>query len=518
MQKNISRTRNSFLNMSTGIGSQLVTSILHFFTRTIFIQTLGVSYLGIGGLFTNILSLLSLTELGLDTAINYKLYKPIAVGDEKRVRLLMKFYKQAYIVIGLTILALGILTIPLLPLLIKDYAKLDELGINAPLVFILYLLQSVSSYLFFAYRTTIIKTAQKTYVLNVVDFFTNIVTSIVQVAVLIFTKDFLFYISIIIIFNLVRNIVNAVISQRMFPYAFDKEEETITKEERNGIFKDCGALFVYKISGVVQNASGNLILSAFIGLAAVGLYSNYLLLTKTINTLLGHFYVGVKASLGNVYAKEGIAKSYFMFEMMNFMTILLKGTAGVGVAVCTNELISVWIGSEYTIPQPLPLLLGIHITLGGLKTNLAQIRNITGAFRQAWLRPVWGSILNIVIAIILCPRIGIIGIVIAIVVSDIFANLMIDPGIIYRVSFKNYKPVSEYYKKNSIYLIVLLLIGIFDYYLCALITTPYPIIDLVLHCIICCLSVPLIFIGVYYQQEECKYVTEKVFKLKRTSR
>ena len=157
------RTQNAVSNIITGIGGQMLTIVLKFVTRTIFIHTLGTRYLGVNGLFDDILSMLSLTELGIDTAINFKLYKPLAEHDEKRVRVLMKFYKEAYFFIGICVLVLGLGMIPLFPYLIKDYDKLETLGINAALVFVIYLFRSVTSYLFFASRSAIVKADQKTY-------------------------------------------------------------------------------------------------------------------------------------------------------------------------------------------------------------------------------------------------------------------------------------------------------------------------------------------------------------------
>ena len=145
------------LNLATSIGGQLINILLKFITRTVFIYTLGKAYLGINGLFSDILTMLSITELGFDTALNFKLYKPLAEKDYDRVRVLMKFYRQAYNMIGIVILSLGLCFIPLLPVLIRDYDTLEPLGINAALIFILYLLQSVSSYLFFAYKSAVVK-------------------------------------------------------------------------------------------------------------------------------------------------------------------------------------------------------------------------------------------------------------------------------------------------------------------------------------------------------------------------
>lgn len=488
----------------------MLLTVLNFVVRTVFIRELGVEYLGIGGLFANILQLLSLTELGMDTAINFKLYKPLAERDEHRVRVLMKFYKQAYRCIGLVIMLLGIALIPSLPYLIKDYDNLAVLKIDASAVFVLYLLQSVSSYLFFAYKSSIIKTAQKSYYLNVVDYAVNIAQSAVQIAILIVLHDFMLYILTVVVFNVVRNFVNALVAERMFKYAFIKEKDSISSEEVKGILKDCMALFVYKVNSVVLKATDNIVLSSFIGLAVVGLYSNYLLIYMTIKKFLNQLYSSVKASLGNMYATSTVDRFYFMFEVMNYVTVVLYGTACVGIGVCANELIEVWLGAGFTIPQPFPMLIGLELLFAGLKTNLGQIRNVTGAFRQMWYRPVAGIIINLVVSVIGVKIWGIFGVIAGTITSDLLTNFMVDPIVIHKYSFGGYRSAGYYYQKNVVYLLVLTLCCCADWTICRALLPEPTLLSLLIHITICGLSVPMLFLGLYWRSEVCRYLTGNV--------
>ena len=179
--------------MMTSFGNEMLVVILKFVTRTVFIRTLGKAYLGINGLFADVISMLSLAELGVDTAITYQLYKPLAEHDDKRVRVLLKFYKQAYRVIGTVILLMGLAMIPLLPILIRDYETLADLNINAVLVFMMFLLQSVSSYWFFAYRSTIMIANQRKYVLDIAGYIIAVISNVAQILVLVFLKNFIAY-------------------------------------------------------------------------------------------------------------------------------------------------------------------------------------------------------------------------------------------------------------------------------------------------------------------------------------
>ena len=205
----MSRKANSIKNFITSSGSEMLIMILKFVTRTVFIHTLGKQYLGINGLFTNILQMLSLTELGLARALNFQLYKPLAERNEDRVRVLMKFYKEAYRLIGLTIIGIGVCLIPLLPVLIKDYDSLSVLGINAVLIYLLYLMQNATTYLFFAYKSALIKADQKEYKLTITSYGITIASYVAQMLILVFLHSFLLYTAVLIVFNIFQNLIFA---------------------------------------------------------------------------------------------------------------------------------------------------------------------------------------------------------------------------------------------------------------------------------------------------------------------
>ena len=216
MKKN-SRTKNTLYNFLTSIGGQLITILMQFIVRTVFIQTLGKSYLGINGLFSNILSMLSLAELGVGNAILFKLYKPLAEKNEKRINILIKFYKKVYTIIGVTVAVIGVCLIPFLHLMVKDYDKLSLLGINAVFIYSIYLFQSISSYLFFAYKSAIVRADQKEYVLNVISYVFTIVTSIIQIILLKTVKNFELYVFVLVISTILQNTVNAHIANKLYP-------------------------------------------------------------------------------------------------------------------------------------------------------------------------------------------------------------------------------------------------------------------------------------------------------------
>lgn len=515
MSKKRSRTKNSIMNLVTGIGGQLLTTVISFITRTVFIHYLGKSYLGINGLFTNILTMLSLTELGIDTAINFKLYKPLAEHDEHRIRILMKFYKTAYRVVGLAVMGIGLCLIPFLPNLISDYESLEPLGINASFIFILFLLQSATSYLFFASRSAIVKADQRQYLLNVSGYIVTVLTNVIEIIILVIWKSFVGYTICAVAMGVLQNFINALIAQYYYPYAFQKEKDSLNVAEIKDMFKDLGALFIYKVNGVVLKATDNLVLSAFIGLTIVGMYSNYLLFYTAIRGILDRFYSAIKASMGNLFALGETDEKYRFFEVMNFVSALLYGTACIGVAVVADEFVLTWIGEDYIIAQPFSILMGIEIILVGLKMNLGQIRNISGAFRQAWFRPLLGIIINLGVSIAMVHKFGIYGVLIGTITADITTYLMIDPRIIHRYTFNSYRPVSEYYIRNAKYAAALVLVCVVDEVICSNVLVGYGWLSVIMHAMICGISVPFAFYLIFRNRHECKYLIKKVYSILR---
>ena len=505
--KNNSRTKNSVLNIFSSFGSQLLITILRFVTRTVFIATLGKSYLGINGYFSDIISMLSLTELGFDTAITFKLYKPLAEHDDKRIRVLLKFYKLAYRGVGLAILTLGLLLIPLLKYIVRDYDQLAVIGVNAPLVFILYLLQSASSYLFFAYRSVVMTANQKKYVLDIADYLITILTNTVQILILIFFKNFLLYTAAVILFNLIKNLYNAWISKHYYPDYFVKERDSLTKEEVRELFKDCGALFIYKVDNVVIKATDNMVLGAFSGLGMVGLYSNYLLFFTTVQTFLRRLYTAVKASTGNLFVTESLEKKYLFFKTMNLLTAVLYGTAGVGIAVCADELITCWIGTDYLIARPFAFLIGVEVITSGMKQNLSQIRTVSGLFRQMWYRPLLSIIVNLVVSVVLAIKLGIYGVIIGTIAADVFTNFLIEPGIIYKYTFEGSRSVMDYYLRNMIYFLLTAAVCFIDFEICSHVFTGHGWLSCIFHAFIVMVTVPGVFLLIYARSEEFHYLS-----------
>ena len=196
-----SRTKNSIINSSVSIITQVLTVIINFIVKTVFIKVLGSEYLGLNGLFSNIITMLSLADLGIGIAIPYSLYKPLADKDEKKIRILMKYYSKIYNVIGVIVLSIGLALIPFLPLIIKDMPDIP----NISLIYALFVIHSASSY-FFVYKKLLIDSDQKSYITSKIIFTFSTVLSIIQVIILLLTKNYILFLLSSIITVVLQNI------------------------------------------------------------------------------------------------------------------------------------------------------------------------------------------------------------------------------------------------------------------------------------------------------------------------
>lgn len=508
-----SRTKNTYRNAFTGVLSQCLVIVLKFVCRTVFIQSLGVQYLGINGLFSNILSLLSIAELGFDTAITFRLYKPVKEADVDSVQKYLVFFKHVYYIIGGVIFVLGLLIIPFLSFFIKDYDSLEVLGINASFLFLLFLIQNVSTYFFYAYRSVVLRAHQEQYKLDLVKITITILSCLSQIAVLVLLEDFIAYVICITFFNVLENIANGILSKKLYPAYFNNNKNRLVRAEKMELFKDCAALFVYKVNGVVMKATDSLVLSSMIGLAIVGYYSNYVILITSVSGILSKCLAAAKDSIGNLFVSDTLEKKYFIFEVMNYIVVIAYGTASLCIALGSNYFISCWLGEEFIIPQPFPILLGIELLLTGLKQTLAQMRHVSGVFQQMWFRPVLGSVINVVSSIILVKFWGISGVICGTILAAVFANLLIDPVLIHKYSFENLHKPSYYYKKNGLFLAVLLGVSSLDFCLCRVLFPRHNIVSLFGVLLIVVITVPAVLVLAFKNRPECKYVVSKIIKL-----
>ena len=498
-----SRTANSIKNILSGFLGQFVTIILGFINRTVFINCLATEYLGVNGLFTNILSMLSLAELGIGTAIIYALYRPLADRDEKQISKLMNFYSKAYISIGIVIFIVGIALIPFLHFIIKSEPNIVE---NIYLIYFIYLFNTAISY-FFSYKSSLIIADQKNYIVLLTGYAVNIFQTISQIVILYTTKNFLLYLIVQSICVVINNVLISVIADKQYPFIKENKKLKLEKNEVKELISNVKALVIVKISGILVNNTDNIIISYFSGLKAIGLCSNYTLLINIINTILNQIFSGVTASVGNLNAKEDDKIKKDFFDLLNFCNFWLYGFASIGIVVLINDVITLWIGNKFILPIEIPIILAVNFYMVGMQNAVWTYKNTMGIFKQGRYILFFTAGINLVLSIYLGDKMGLFGILLATAIARLFTNTWMDPYVVYKYGLDS-NPL-EYLFKYIKYIVILIFTGNLTLFLSNMIQ--YSIYVTFLLRLIICLFLPnIIFLILFFRTKEFKYILNKV--------
>lgn len=436
----MARTKNSILNILTSAGGQVISIVLSFITRTFFIYYLGKAYLGLNGLFTQILSVLSLAELGFGTAIVYMLYKPLAGHDEETITCILNFLKQVYRVIGATIFVLGISLTPFLHIFIKMDVSVP---INYHVIYIMYLIDSVTTYVCFAYRSSLLVADQKTYIVKVYDYIFTIVFALIEIVIIVILKNYYLYILARIVKNLSYNFCVAVVVKRKYPYITKKINKRLDKTVLKQLKTDIYALSINKIANTVLNSTDNLLISTFIGISVVGLYSNYAYIITTVGSMIGLCFNPLVASVGNLVVTSSEDKIRGIFEKIKFINFKLVSFCTICLVILINPFIKVWIGNEYILSNTTVYCIVTLFFVRQMENTTYVFRMSCGAFQQKKYIPLLTAIINLALSIALIRPLGVSGIFIGTIVSRLSTTFIVDPLIVYKELIKG--RVSEYY-------------------------------------------------------------------------
>ncbi len=504
-----SRTKNSARNASVAIISKFIYIIISFVCRTIFIRTLGSEYLGVNGLFTNILDILSFAELGIGTAIIYKLYKPIADNDQERIKTLLHFYKKAYSIIGIIILIIGVSIIPFFDNIIKEPPNIRE---NLILIYLLFLTNTSISY-FFAYKRSIISGHQKEYILSIITLVTTFILDISQIAILFLTHNYILYLLLQIMATIANNMIAAKMANKMYPYIKEKEYQKLSKKEQKSIFKDVKSLFFYQLGYVLSASTDNIIISKFLGVLSVGLLSNYTIVTTSLKNLLKAVFNGITASIGNLNTIKEKAKKEAIFYQIMFILFIVYGYISIAMALLINKFVTVWLGQSYVLGISISLALGFDFYVDGMRYVNYTYRNTLGLFKKGSFMPFITSIANVVLSVILVNYIGMFGVLIATGITKMFILTSYEPYFIHKNAFGT-SPL-RYYKFYIYYLFVTVL----TFIVCGFIINLIPlqgILGFIVDGLVITVIVMIIFILATFKSEQFKQTKETLnFILKR---
>ena len=444
------RTKNSIRNIIMNFLYNFLNYGLRFASRVVFVKTLAEVYLGVNGLLSNVLGILALTELGIGTAIGYSLYEPLAKKNTEKVRSLMQFYKKAYRIIALVVLVLGLILLPVLPYLIKNGDGIENLNI----IYIIFLLNMAVGYLF-SYKRTLVSSDQKNYLIVPFTMLFNIITSVLQIFVLLIFKNYIIYLLVQSVCIILENVVVNRYIDKKYPYLkSNKEVLPLDKQELSTIKTKINALLLHKVGSYTLSSTDNLIISKLIGIVTVGIYSNYLLIINMISSFIYLLISNVISSLGNLIASENPKKCFKVFNEMNFICFVLYGISFVCFINLFNPFIELVFGANYLLTMSVVYIIVINFYLTGLNNVVISIQTASGLYEKDKYVPLIQSAVNLIISIYLGKKIGLAGVFIGTIISTLIP-LIVKPCIVYKNVFK--EKVSLYFKDFIIQAIVVMI-------------------------------------------------------------
>ena len=425
----IDRKKNAIRNMAAGLVNRMFVMVVPVIIRSLMINHMGELYLGANNLFSTIIQVLSMSELGISSAIVQSMYKPIAKSDKDTLCSLLDYYRKCYIVIGCVIMTAGMIVMPFLPHLIKGT---PPEGINLYALYIIYLLNSVVSYFAFAYRGSLLSAFQREDIVSNVDTVIVVAKGILQIGAILITNNVYVYAIVQPVLTIAANIIRAIITKKIYPDIIPKGklEKSIKKE----ITTKIKGLFVNKICAVSRNTLDNLYISKMFGLADVAYYGNYYFVLYAVNILLNTINASVTAGIGNSVASESKEKNYRDFVKFNGIYMILSIWCCVFMMVLYQPFIAIFYGENclYNISMPIAFCAYLFsLCMGSVLYIYANCEGLWYHFQVISILEVIG---NVILNYVFGKLFGIVGIVCATIVTIWLFNFAMGA----RITFKKY--------------------------------------------------------------------------------
>lgn len=442
-----SRVENSRKNIVYGLVGKIIQLFIKFILRTVLIYYLGAAYIGLDGLFLNVLSVLSVAELGISSAVCFALYRPLKDGNEYAVSAYVRFYHKVYILVGIVIFIVGILITPLLRYIVHFP---EDIEINYYIIYYLFLLNTITTYFCGAYKQILFIADQKNYVNTNV---TNVVfcgTALLQMAAIVFTRNYYLYLCIMISGNCVTNLYLSYKVTKKYPYLKKYKDAKLFLEERKTLKKNVYALAVTKISTVIYTSSDNIVISSLIGTLIVGYYSNYAYVISAVTGMIAIMFSSILASVGNAYVTETRETMYQIYKRASYVNVWIYGVCFTCFICLLQDFIKLWAGEEYLLSDSVVFVIVTMFITQGLHHTTTIFKDACGLFWKTRYRTLATGTINIISSIFLVRKFGLVGCFLGTILAYFLTTFLYDPNIVFREVFgkKNSKEFYVWYSKN----------------------------------------------------------------------
>lgn len=489
----MSRTGNAVRNILCGIVNKFVVLLFPFIIKSVIVKEIGSDYLGLNNLFSSILQILNLAELGFSSAIVVNMYKPIAENDTQMICALMNLYKKIYRIIGTIILLLGLVITPFLPFFIKGtYSP----SINIYILYILYLLNTAVAYFLFAYKSVLFTASQRNDILSNINTIVIILQYMIQIYILCVLKNYYLYMIVGIIMVVLNNIICSFLADRKYPYY--KCEGNIEKKTLQTIKKRVLGLMINKVCQTSRNSLDSIFLSTFLGLHIVAIYGNYYSVMAAITGFLSLITTSITAGIGNSIVSETVEKNYNDMNKFNFIYMIISGWCTIYLLCLYQPFMKIWMGQEYMFTMDIVALFCVYFYSLKMGVLRGAYSDAAGLWWENRYRAIIETIVNTILNFILGKHFGVHGIILGTLISLLIINFGFGSQILFKHYFKSQK-VSEYFSKHGMYAIVTLFILIVTYYVCSFVHYNNDYIEIIIRGIICFVVPAALYTLIYYR-------------------
>lgn len=443
-------------------------------------------------------------NFGFGNAIIFHLYKPIAENNEKEIAILVRFYKKVYTIIASVVFVLGIIIMPF----IKNIVGEVSIKENINFLFFLALIDIVASYLL-TYKRSVLYADQKNYVVNIVHIFYTIIMNIVEIFLILITKNYILYLIVKIVFRTLENVVINSIVNKMYPYINSKlYNESLDKTTREDIGKKVKGLLFHKIGSSIISGTDNIIISKIIGVVTVGIYSNYNLIIMAVNNVIIQVFNSILSVIGNLLIENDKNKSYDIYKKIQFVNSWICCLAATCILCLIQPFIILWLDSNYLLEFSVVIVLAINFYVTGMRRTNHTFKEAAGIFYEDRFVPIIEVVLNITVSIILGKYFGLIGVFIGTLFSSAALFLYSYPVYVYKKLFG--KSYLEFLKEFCGYLILSLGSMWITYKITTLIVTSSSMVRLIVNAVICIIVPNVMYFICFRRSEEFKYYIDVI--------
>lgn len=461
----ISRRYNAARNIIWAIINKIIIIIMPFVARTAMIYCLGVEYTGLGSLFTSVLTVLSLAELGFSSAMVFSMYEPVNKGDKTSLCALLKFYRLVYRIIGLVVLIAGIVFMPFLPVFIKGSAPGE---INIYVLYVIYLSNTVIGYFLYAYKISLLTAYQRGDIVSKIGLVSSVGMYVLQISVLVFTQNFYVYALILPLSTVVNNVACNVVSKHLYPDIVC--EGRLDRKVVWDIAKRVSGVFLYKLSSTTRTSFDSIIISTYLGLAVLTQYQNYYMIISSVSGMLAVVINAITASVGDGIVSKPRNENYNNFRLFVFLYMAVATVCAACLLCLLQPFMQIWVGDDLTMASWPAALFVLYFYVQAMGDIVYLYRTAAGLWWQDRIRPVVESVANITLNLIFVHIWGFAGVLFATIITLVVINFWWGAYILFKHYFRC--GMGGYLRIQARQFVVMLLACFVAYYVSSLVGLP----------------------------------------------